>query len=91
MLSNRRNRRSGFSDELAKDDVRQLALEAAHRLLIRLACSPMAIHEELGVEVPATAGDRHHVKRKVELTVASSVKPVTFGPARRSFQGSGPH
>src|SRR4051812_9642807 len=74
----------------AGDLTRDIALEAAHDLRLRLSLPRAAPDVVDGGLVEAHAGDDDAVERGVGLTVAASVQPVAVGPAagRRDRAGA---
>jgi hypothetical protein len=56
--------------------VREVALEAAHRLDARLALGFLALQVVTGRGVDPAAGDRDDVQRAVQLSVATTIEAV---------------
>jgi len=79
MLSSRLLEPAGVGKEVPVDDVRQVSLEASHRLLVRLARLPVPGKVRLRLRSGPGLDQRDVVEGPVQLAVPTSVETVSVG------------
>src|SRR5450631_2148334 len=76
------------SEQLSINDVRDLTLEGAQRLLGGLALGHLAVEVGPSVGLMTDLDDGRHVDGVVKPSVALRIKPVSYFGSTRGFDGS---